>query len=320
MTGGHVTAQDGPLDDIHFTAPLYRKAEAARIIRIPASTLRNWAGSSGVSDRPSRRRPETSDLDELLTSIMRSLATLPQAERAELPQLAELPNLGMRAQLDLLASLPLDVLDKLRLSELDKVRLQRASDLAVKTYVVAPEPLITTAEPPTPRGPTVPFVGLAEAFVLASFRSAGVPVQRIRPAVRWLQDNIGVAQALASERLKTDGAEVLWDYAQNTNSTDVVEDLVVVRNGQQIFRPVVAGYLRCVTYQDGWARVINVGRGKVNVTVDPWINGGNPTLVRRGIAVSDVLSRIRAGESSKAVAADYGISAAEIMALLELAA
>ena len=56
------------------------------------------------------------------------------------------------------------------------------------------------------------------------------------------------------------------------------------------------------------------------MTVDPWVNGGHPTLARRGIAVADIMSRIRAGESSKEVAADYGLSVAEITALLELAA
>lgn len=99
-----------------------------------------------------------------------------------------------------------------------------------------------------------------------------------------------------------------------------MEDLVVVRSGQLVIRPVVQESLRRVTYREGWARVIDVGRGSVAVTVDPWINGGRPTLARRGVAVADILSRIRAGESSKAVAADYGLRQPEIMALLELAA
>jgi uncharacterized protein (DUF433 family) len=101
---------------------------------------------------------------------------------------------------------------------------------------------------------------------------------------------------------------------------DAVDDLVVVRNGQRVFRPMVANYLRRVTYEDGWARVINVGAGKIDVTVDPWMNGGRPTLVRRGIAADDVLSRIRAGETSRVVAADYGLRVSEVTALLELAA
>jgi uncharacterized protein (DUF433 family) len=91
-------------------------------------------------------------------------------------------------------------------------------------------------------------------------------------------------------------------------------------NGQRVFRPIVRDYLRRVTYHEGWARIINVGRGKVDVTVDPWINGGHPTLARRGIVVADVLSRIRAGESSKSVAADYGLRISEVTALLGLAA
>ena len=82
--------------------------------------------------------------------------------------------------------------------------------------------------PRTPRGPTIPFVGLTEAYVLASFRQAGVPMQRIRPAVRRLEEEMGLAQALASERLRTDGAEVLWDYGQRSDDQaekDAVGDL-----------------------------------------------------------------------------------------------
>jgi uncharacterized protein (DUF433 family) len=220
------------LDDSHYWTALYRKAEAARIIRVPRGTFGDWANP-------------------------------------------------------------------------------------------AAEPLVTTVRPDSPRGATVPFVGLAEAYVLASFRSAGVPMQRIRPAIRRLEQTIGLKQALASERLKTDGAEVLWDYGQLTDDQaerDAVGDLVVIRNGQLMFKAVVVGYLRRVTYQDGWARTINVGTGKIDVTVDPWINGGRPTLTSRGIAADDVLSRIRAGESQKAIADDYGLRPAEIAALLELAA
>ena len=48
------------------------------------------------------------------------------------------------------------------------------------------EPLVTVL----PRGQraTVPFVGFAEAFVLGALRGAGVPMQRIRPAVAKLSE------------------------------------------------------------------------------------------------------------------------------------
>ncbi|MGC0145028.1 hypothetical protein [Pseudactinotalea sp. Z1732] len=73
--------------------------------------------------------------------------------------------------------------------------------------------LITTTS--TGRGAVVPFIGLAEAHVLAGFRAAGVPMQRIRPALEHLENEIGVVAALTSERLKTDGAEMFWDYGRH---------------------------------------------------------------------------------------------------------
>src|SRR5215212_5046861 len=57
---------------------------------------------------------------------------------------------------------------------------------------------------------------------------AGVPLQRIRPAVEVLEKEIGVDHALASKRLYTDGAEVLFDYANKRGEREVME-LVVVR-------------------------------------------------------------------------------------------
>jgi hypothetical protein len=45
------------------------------------------------------------------------------------------------------------------------------------------EPVITAVRPQRRADPAVPFIGLAEAYALAAFRSAGVPMQRIRPAV-----------------------------------------------------------------------------------------------------------------------------------------
>jgi uncharacterized protein (DUF433 family) len=260
MHGSAKPSQSALLADAHYTMPLYKKAEAARIIRVPASTLRDWAGPAAA----------------LRTSSTQILLISPGQ-----------------------------------------------TQLASAIGPISHDGLITVADPRTPRGATIPFVGLAEAYILAAFRQAGVPMQRIRPALRRLEEETGLIQALASERLRTDGAEVLWDYSQETDDQaekDAVGDLVVVRNGQLVFRPIVQDYLRRVTYGDGWARVIDVGQGKVGVTVDPFINGGQPTLARRGIAVADILSRIRAGEPSKAVAADYGLRASEITALVELAA
>lgn len=46
-------------------------------------------------------------------------------------------------------------------------------------------------------------------------------------------------------------AEVLWEYKQAGGDGEVVDDLVVVRNQQAVFREVVEQYLRTITYRDG---------------------------------------------------------------------
>jgi hypothetical protein len=81
-------------------------------------------------------------------------------------------------------------------------------------------PLITAFEA-RGREASVPFIGFAEAYVRSAFRRAGVPMQRIRPAVDALRHSIGIEHALASRKLYTDGAEVLYDYAVKRDDGDV---------------------------------------------------------------------------------------------------
>lgn len=181
---------------------------------------------------------------------------------------------------------------------------------------VVSAPIVTTLEPVRPKGVSVPFVGLAEAYIAASFTKAGVPMRRIRPAVLWLQEHIGLPQALASQRLQTDGAEVLWDFGRRSGDPadqDLVDGLVVLRSGQQVFRPVVHDYLTMVTYEDGWARRIQLPQFRdAGVIVDPWLNGGQPTVARRGVRVADITSRLAAREPAEDVAGDYGLTVREV--------
>lgn len=226
----------GVIDDPHYTAPLYYKAEAAHIIDVPAQTFRDWA--LGYA----RKRLDGSQ--------------------------------------------------------------------------VVSAPIVTTLDPVRPQGVSVPFVGLAEAYIVAAFTRAGVPMRRIRPAVLWLQEHIGLPQALASQRLQTDGAEVLWDFGKSSGDPadqDMVDGLVVVRSGQQVFRPIVRDYLTRVTYEDGWTRKILLPQyGNVNIVVDPWLNGGQPTVEGRGIRVTDIVNRLNAREPARDVAGDYGLTVREV--------
>ena len=159
-------------------------------------------------------------------------------------------------------------------------------------------PLITCF-PTRGRQATVPFIGFAEGYVLSAFRRAGVPLQRIRPAVQALESTIGIEHALASRSLYTDGAEVLYDFAER-GADDLLElQLVVVRTGQRQFSEVVRDYLQRITYgEDGWAsRVRLPSYGPAEVVVDPSIAFGLPLVVHGGL-----VSRTSSTVSSRATA------------------
>jgi uncharacterized protein (DUF433 family) len=179
--------------------------------------------------------------------------------------------------------------------------------------VVKGEPIIT-ALPQVERGyAQLPFVGIAEAYVLNAFRRAGVPMQRIRPSIYWLLRNVG-PHALASKDLYTDGAEVLWDFAQRSGEgspdDQVVKHLIVPRSGQYVFKDIVEHYLKQINFgKDKYARTIRLPQyGTADVVLDPYRGYGQPVFDSSGARVEDALGPLRAGETFKAVAEDYGVS------------
>lgn len=172
-------------------------------------------------------------------------------------------------------------------------------------------------------GPSVPFVGLAEGFVLAAFREAGVPLQRIRPAITRLQEELGIPHALASRSLYTDGAEVLYDYAESTGDTPEgksARELVVVRNHQRVFQEVVDAYLRRIEFApDGWASVIHLPQYRAaDVVVDPERSFGIPIFARGAARVEVVLGRFKAGESIEMLSEEFGVPPAELLDALRV--
>jgi uncharacterized protein (DUF433 family) len=163
---------------------------------------------------------------------------------------------------------------------------------------------------------TIPFVGLAEGMVLAAFRETGLPLQRIRPALERLEQEVGVEHALASEHLYTDGAELLFDYAEARGDKQL-RLLTVVRSGQRVFHDIIRDYLTRIEYDGGWAMrlTLPITREKLLVA-DPERAFGQPIFVHGGARLVDVIGRIEAGEDPEAVAKDYGVPLIDVQAAL----
>lgn len=173
-------------------------------------------------------------------------------------------------------------------------------------------PILTSVKA-SPGEPTIPFIGLAEGMVLAAFRQAGVSMQHLRRAVKLLNDEIGFAHALASKRLYSDGAVVLYDYAERENDEELA-NLTQVVSQQRVFAETIKEYLERIKYgADDWAsRLISPATREKVIVVDPTRSFGQPIFLKGAARVEDVLDRWRAGERLVDVAGDFGVPAEDI--------
>jgi uncharacterized protein (DUF433 family) len=177
---------------------------------------------------------------------------------------------------------------------------------------LAPPLLTTVARRDSRRDAVIPFIGLAEGLVLATMRRSGVPLQRMRPALARLEGQLGVRHPLASRWLHTDGAEVLFDYAElQDTSSGPAPDVVVVRSDQRVLDVAVESWLRRIEFaEDGYARLLRLPAYRTaEVVVDPARGFGQPVFASGGARVEDALSMVRAGVDPDTVAAEYRVPA-----------
>lgn len=167
--------------------------------------------------------------------------------------------------------------------------------------------LLVTREVGRGRQASIPFMGLAEGIVLKAFRATRIPMQRIIPALEKIKSEIGLEHALASRRLYSDGAEILFDYGES--SDPLLSGLTVVRSGQVVFTDVIRQYLKALSRDaEGWPKMVRVPRfDTVDVVVDPRRSFGQPILADYGVRVEDLVDRARGREPHQRIARDFDV-------------
>jgi len=154
------------------------------------------------------------------------------------------------------------------------------------------------------------FTNLVELHVLSALRGRKVRVDRIREATRFIKSEMGTDHPLADSDTSTDEVDVYVEYLGR---------LVNASQGQATFRPIVEQYLTRIDRDErGLARrlfpVTRVGTslGPQRVVIDPARRFGKPFLEGTGVATATVADRFRAGESSRELAADFGVTEADV--------
>lgn len=145
-------------------------------------------------------------------------------------------------------------------------------------------------------------------------------MQRVRPALAALEAELGIGHALASRKLYTDGAELLYDLTADRVAREVVTSLVVVRNGQHVFVDVVREQLQRIEFgADGYATLLHVPGYRSDVVCDPSRSFGRPIFGHGGSRVDDVIARFQTGESIDELVEEFGMSGADIEDALRVA-
>jgi uncharacterized protein (DUF433 family)/transposase-like protein len=167
------------------------------------------------------------------------------------------------------------------------------------------EPLLHVTETDSIRRASVPFVALAEAWVLAGLRKAGVRPRLIRPALEQLQKEFGREYVLVSPSLGTDDIGVLWDCSKTTVGADLIEG----GTGQAVIREIVQDYVRYIGFgADDYPNHLELKPFEpAKVVIDPYRASGQPVFAGSGARVANVAAMLKAGESPDIVAQEHGI-------------
>lgn len=143
------------------------------------------------------------------------------------------------------------------------------------------------------------------------FAASMASMQRVRPALAFLEERLGLAHPLAHQELLTDGVSLFVEqFGQLVNLS---------KAGQFEVKELLEAHLRRIEPDvQGFAmRLYPFSRGdELNpprvIVVDPWIAFGRPAIAGTSVRTEVVASRLKAGESVQELAEDYGLPLPEI--------
>lgn len=161
---------------------------------------------------------------------------------------------------------------------------------------------------PQRKPPLLSFFNVVEVHVLNAIRQR-VPLAKIRPALGYVEKDLGVPRPLVNQVFQTDGLDLFVEHCG--------ELLNVSRQGQVAMREMLGEYLERIDFgQDGLAarlypftREHPVGETAESdpkaVVFDPTISFGRLVIAGTGIATSTIADRFLAGDAIDELVRDF---------------
>jgi uncharacterized protein (DUF433 family) len=155
------------------------------------------------------------------------------------------------------------------------------------------------------------YLELVEVAFVAVFRRLGVSLQRIRKAREYVAQNLGSEYPFAEYRFKTEGYHVLLDLQHSEAGSGIKKLILADAGGQLGWEPVVADRFAQFDYERDLAMVWHLAGRQSEVTIDPRISFGAPTV--GGLPTWVLKGRWRAGESLEDIQEDFGLSYRDVV-------
>src|SRR5689334_8066968 len=163
-------------------------------------------------------------------------------------------------------------------------------------------------DPPPGAGRLLTYLELIEVAFVADFRRLGMPLERLRQAHDYLRTTFTVAHPFAEVRFRSDGAHLLAPFGEGLVAADA--------GGQLAWASPIARRLEQFDYDGGTVcRWYPRGRGGP-IAIDPRVGFGAPVIGQTSLPTRAVRERHRAGESTAAIGADFGLSEEQVEAAL----
>lgn len=171
------------------------------------------------------------------------------------------------------------------------------------------EPLI---HPPASLPPILSFWNLIEAHVLRSLRmDHGVSLKAVRQALTYAERKLNIRRLLLRKELRTDAGKVFLDRYG--------ELIDLSASGQLAMRHLLEEHLKRVEWDERLFPIrlypflsIDGAVSDKPIAIDPKIAFGRPVVIRAGVSTAAIAERIDANETVEDLAADYGLTPAEI--------
>ena len=161
-----------------------------------------------------------------------------------------------------------------------------------------------------PRRHDLSYYQLVEVAFVATFRSLGVPLQRIRKARDYAAQVLKSEYPFADYEWQTEGRHLLLDLRQLEPDASLGNLVVADAQGQVAWEQLVSERFEQFEYEQGLALLWHVSGRNNPVVIDPRVSFGAPTV--KGIPTWSLKGRWDAGESIADLRDDFGLSKEEI--------